>query len=172
MDYYYSTQGGYVYAGDMQKGDRKATADEIGSPIEHARKAKLAEIVARANAVKAALSASYSVLEESTWAQQEAGARSILNDAASVKDDTAALILTNAARTAAAVALVNELAEKDGSAPEGFAARIAANADASHQAGILTLLEQRGYESAAKKAGTVEEMEAIEVVYSVAALLS
>lgn len=138
---------------------------------EDVRAAKLAEIVAGANDVKSALSASYSVLEEETWPQQEAGARSILSDESNVKDDTAALILALPTLTTAAVALVQELAARDGSPAESFAARIVANAETVYQAGITTLLEQRGYESAAKAAQTVEDIQAVSVVYTVRRML-
>lgn len=135
-------------------------------PLEEARAAKLAAIVAGANAVKASLSARFSLLEEATWPEQEAGARTILGDAGNVKDKTARLILLDAASTAAAVELVARLAAIDGDSPPAFAARIAANADMAHLAGITTLLEQRALEAAAHAAKTREELRAVTAAYS------
>lgn len=135
--------------------------------LAEARSAKLAEIVAAANAVKAALSSRYSALEESTWPEQEAGARAILDDAENVKDKTARLILLDAAGRDAAVALVARLAAADGAERETFAARITANADAAHAAGVAALLEQRSMEAEVRNAKSVEEVRAVEVGFSV-----
>ncbi|CAK7067997.1 MAG: hypothetical protein DELT_01737 [Desulfovibrio sp.] len=151
---------------------REITAEEAAAlmqpTLEEARAAKLAAIIAGADAVKAALSARFSVLEESTWPEQEAGARQIVNDAAGVKDATARLILLDPESTAAAVDLVTHLAAVDGTALQDFAARILVNADTAYTAGIATLIEQRALEKAVNAATSAEDVAAVAVTYSVA----
>ena len=145
-----------------------APAPEIPAlTVTEARELKLAEIIAGANAVKSALSARFSGLEQATWPEQEAGARAILGGAGEVKDPTARLLLADADATAAAVALVESLAVADKVEPAKFAARIIINADAAHAAGIASLLEQRGMERAANAARTVKTILAVPVKYSV-----
>ena len=168
---YYIDKSDTIYTGDMQPGDRVATPEEIrthmGDPLDNARTAKFAAIVAGANAVKSALSSRFSVIEEDTWPEQEAGARSILGDTSGVKDRTARLIVKDADSMAAAVALVESLATADGVDRKSFAERIVQNAEIAHGAGIQTLLEQRIMEAALKVAEDVAAVEAITVRYSV-----
>ncbi len=128
---------------------------------------KGAEIIAGANTVKAALSARFSELEEKSWPEQEAGARSLLGNEADVKDPLARGILADATATARAVARVRGLAEADNTAPETFAARIVSNAEAADAAGWGSLLEQRAMERAVNAAKTVKAVLAVEVKYSV-----
>jgi hypothetical protein len=135
--------------------------------LEEARAAKSAEIVSGADAAKGKLSAKYSQIEESTWPEQEAGARAILDDRANVRDITARLILADTAATADAQALVERLAEIDGATPADFARRITDNADKAQQLGMLTLSEQRGFEAALRAARCVEDVAGIAVVYTV-----
>lgn len=140
--------------------------------LNEARAVKLAAVLAGANRLKAALSARYSQLEENTWPEQEAGARSITGTATACQNPAALLILDNPAALATAVELVNGLAAADGTEPKAFAARIVANADAARQAGTLSLLEQRSMESAVRNAATAQEIAAVPVRYSVLAQLA
>ena len=142
-------------------------APEPAYTLAEARAIKKAEIVAGANAVKAALSAQFSELEEKNWPQQEAGARYMLGRPETIKDPLAALFLADAESLAKAVAWVEELAAADRVAPLEFAARIAANADAADAAGRQAMLEQRALERAVNAARTVKGVLGIEVRSSV-----
>lgn len=131
---------------------------------------KMQEIINGADAVKATLSRKYSTLEEQTWPQQEAGARAILGLEADCKDETARAILKDAEGRTMAISLVEKLAEAGNTTREEFAQRIVTNADKAYSAGIQTLLEQQGYETALKAvlaSRSVEAIEAIVVEYSV-----
>lgn len=170
---YHVTQNDALFPGvdaHAGKNPEAVTPEPEPTPqtFAQARNAKRAEIIAGADAVKAALAARFSALEAGTWPEQEAGARAIVGDAARVKDAIARLILSDAANTDAAVTLVKKLAETEGATPEEFAARIVDNADVSYQAGITTLLEQRAFEAAVRAAESPEELNAVAVRYSAA----
>ena len=142
--------------------------EHIPTPtMDELRTRKMAEILVRADKAKSMLSGNFSQVEEGTWPEQEAGARTILGSEGAIKNATARLILLDDAAKDAAVSLVETLAAIDGATPEAFAERIAANADAAHALGILTLTEQRGYEARLKAAATADDIRAIEVVYTV-----
>ena len=147
--------------------DGAAWVAVVPPTLETAKTAKLAEIVATANMVKAALSSRFSALEESTWPEQEAGACSILTKEDEVSSILARLILQDATATDKAVQVVQGLAAQDKTTPELFAARILANAKLAHDAGLLSLMEQRAMEQATNAATTVAEVEAVEVVFTV-----
>ena len=66
-----------------------------------------------------------------------------------------------------AVQVVQGLAVQDKTTPELFAGRILTNAKLAHDAGLLSLMEQRGMEQAVNAAESVEEVEAVEVVFTV-----
>ena len=135
--------------------------------VDELRARKMAEILIRANYAKSMLSGNFSQVEESTWPEQEAGARTILGTEGAAKNATARLILLDDAAKESAVSLVQALAAIDGALPEAFAERIVANADTAHDLGILTLTEQRGYEARLKAAATADDIQAIEVRYTV-----
>ena len=173
---------GAVYPADYQLPgsyiDRKALfaahpeLDDTPPPpptqtLEDARDAKLAEIVAGANAVKQVLARKYSALEEASWPEQEAGARVILNRTDTACNVTARLIMSDAGARALAVSKVEKLAQAAGTSAKEFATRIMANAEIADSAGDLSLLEQGAMEAAVKGATTVAQVQAIEVKYSV-----
>ena len=137
--------------------------------VDEARRNKAEEILCLADMAKNRLSSSFSKVEESTWPEQEAGARSILGAEKDTKNVMARLILADAAALAAAVSLVETLARIDGVTTETFAERIATNADMAHHLGLWTLSEQRGYETQLKEAKTVAQIQAITVAYTVLA---
>ena len=135
--------------------------------LAEAKAQKLAEIIAGANRVKATLSAQFSVLEESTWPEQEAGACAILNRHDEVNNVLARLILQDSIATQRAMAVVQGLATQDQTTPEAFAARIMANAKTASDTGLLSLMEQRGFEQATNAATTVKAVDAIKVEFTV-----
>ena len=132
--------------------------------LDEAHTSKLAEIIAGSNRAAAYLKSFYSEAEESSWPQQEAGARSILKQDANVKDDTAASILRDPVRTEAAVNLVKTLAQIDEVSAESFSSRIVDNAEKAYGAKILTLTEQRGFEHALKDAAATGQVEAVQAL--------
>ena len=137
--------------------------------LAEAQAAKLAEIIACSNKAAAWLKSQFSEAEAESWPQQEAGARMILGGEADVRDDTAASILKDEARTVVAVGLVHTLASIDGVTDAAFAARIVANADAAYSAKILTLTEQRSHERLLKDAvasGAVGAVQGLAVHFS------
>lgn len=89
---------------------------------------KLTEIVAGANAIKAALQSKFGDLEANTWLEQGAGAWGILANEADVKTRwLACCCRTRQQRRGQS--LVEQLAQTDGTGAQSFAARVVVNAD-------------------------------------------
>ncbi len=120
--------------------------------LAEASAAKLAEILADANAMSAAIKAKYSQPEIDSWQLQEAEARALLGD-------------VNAASTSAA--LVMDLAANDGVSPLEFAKRIVANAESAAAAAKSIILQQQAMEKLVKAAQSVEAVQAVSVNYTV-----
>lgn len=116
--------------------------------LEEARAAKLAEIIAGANAMSVVIKAKYSQPEIDSWQQQEAEARALLAD------------------DSATAPLVRDLAANAGVTPLEFAQRIVNNADAAAAATKAIILQQQAMEKAVNTAQNVEDVLGITVNYS------
>ena len=149
QEYYYSVTGGYVYAGDMQPGDRLAAPEEINPPknLEQTRLAKIAEINAGYESVMGYIQSGYPDKEVLSWERQAVQARELKAD-----PDAEAMFV----RTLAAV---------KGVPVQEMADRIINNAENWEPIAAMLTAQRQLMEEAAWVAESVAEVEAIKVSY-------
>lgn len=122
--------------------------------LEEARIAKYAEIISGADVLRNAIRAKYSLAEQDSFPEQREGAETIIADP-----------LAQGAPLSP-VAIVRGLAKIEGVPAVEFAQRIMNNVAQASIATEAILLQQRVFESALKKATTVEQINNITVGYS------
>ena len=149
QNHYYSVTGDYVYAGDMQPGDRLATAEEINPPksLDQARLAKIAEINVGYESVMGFVQSGYPDKETLTWERQA-------QQAYELKENPDAR-----------AAFVRRLANTKGVPVQEMADRIIANAESWEPVAALLTAQRQLMEEAAYLAVSVAEIEAIKVGY-------
>ena len=158
---YYMSQSGRIYTGDMQRGDRKATKEEIfahfGDPLENAHAAKIAEIMDGYRAAFAPVENAYPAEERETWPIQLEEARAVFADPQAD------------ASVAPMLAIMIEAREKDESLADFAEIVIRNNASYRLLAGSLTGQQQRMFSEvndlAADEDVTAEDIAAYPVVY-------